>query len=218
MKIVQIRTLHDLRELLPRPALGVRVMLGLVGAPGAGKSTVAGMIAALDPEAHALVPLDGFHLADRALSGLGLLNRKGAPETFDAHGYAALLSRLRSRPAETVYAPSFERDLEQPLANALPIPSAASLLVTEGNYLLLDAPGWQEARSYLDEVWFIDVDPAVRRSRLIERHVRFGKEPRAAEAWVESVDDQNAALIDRTRYQADFVLDLTGWDLSPDAE
>ncbi|TYC98504.1 nucleoside/nucleotide kinase family protein [Arthrobacter echini] len=206
-----MRTIHDLHHLLPRPAPNERVVLGLVGAPGAGKSTVAGMIAALDPAAHALVPLDGFHLADRALSGLGLLDRKGAHETFDAHGYAALLTRLRSRPAETVYAPSFERDLEQPLANALAVPSSSTLLVTEGNYLLLDAPGWREARSRTDETWFLDVDPAVRRSRLIDRHIRFGKEPREAEAWVRRVDDPNAALVGATRHRADRVLDLTAW-------
>lgn len=215
METLAIRTLDDLRDLVPAPVVGGRVMLGIVGAPGSGKSTLAAVIARLDPEDHALVPLDGFHLADQALSALGLLDRKGSPETFDPHGYAALLSRLRSRPGETVYAPAFDRALEQPLANALPIPTSSSLLVTEGNYLLLEAPGWQDARSRLDEIWFLDVDPAVRRSRLVERHIEFGKKPRAAEAWVERVDDPNAALIDATRYRADLVLDLSMLDLQP---
>ncbi len=211
MERFPVRTVDDLRGLLPRPMGGGRAVLGIVGAPGAGKSTVAEMITALDRTAHALVPLDGFHLADQALTGLGLLDRKGAPETFDAHGYAALLTRLRSRPPETVYAPAFERELEQPLANALAVPSSSTLLVTEGNYLLLDAPGWREARSRIDEIWFLDVEPAVRRRRLIDRHIRFGKEPREAEAWVQRVDDPNAALVEATRHRADRVLDLSAW-------
>ncbi|THJ65855.1 nucleoside/nucleotide kinase family protein [Arthrobacter echini] len=214
METVAIRSVQDLRDLVPRPGRDRRVMIGLVGAPGAGKSAIAAEIAALEPALHALVPLDGFHLADQALIGLGLLDRKGAPETFDAYGYAALLSRLRTGPAETVYAPTFERDLEQPLANALPIASSSSLLITEGNYLLLDAPGWQEARSQLDEVWFLDVDPEIRRSRLIERHVRFGKSLRAATAWVQRVDDPNAALVAASRERADLVLDVTGWTIA----
>lgn len=202
---------EDLRALLPRTVEGGRVMLGIVGAPGAGKSTVAAAIAALDPAEHAVVPMDGFHLADQALRGLGLLDRKGAPETFDAHGYAALLARLRARPAETVYAPAFERDLEQPLAGALPVPASCSLLVTEGNYLLMDAPGWRDAAALLDEVWFVDVDPAERRKRLLARHVLFGKTPQDAGAWVRRVDEPNAELIDATRHRADQHLDLSGW-------
>jgi pantothenate kinase len=184
------------------------MILGIAGAPGAGKSTVADAIARIDPVAHALVPMDGFHLADRALCGLGMLDRKGAPGTFDAHGYAALLERLRGRPAETVWAPSFERDLEQPLANALPVRASSSLLVTEGNYLLLDAPGWRDARELLDEVWFIDVDPDERRRRLMARHMRFGRTRAAAEQWIERVDDPNATLVEATRGRADRILEL----------
>ena len=207
---------HDaagLRALLPRAVDGERVMLGIAGAPGAGKSTLAAAIIAMDPEGHALVPMDGFHLADRALQDLGLLDRKGAPETFDGHGYAALLERLARRPDETVWAPSFERDLEQPLANALPVRASSSLVVTEGNYLLLDAPGWRDARALLDEVWFIDVDPDERRRRLVERHVRFGRTRAAAEQWVRCVDEPNAELVEATRDRADRILDLSSWVL-----
>lgn len=208
MAVEQIRDAADLRALLPRSADGARRLLGIAGPPGAGKSTVAAAVIALDPEHHALVPMDGFHLADQALSTLGLLDRKGAPETFDAHGYAALLKRVRRHPDETVWAPSFERDLEQPLANALAVRPSSSLVVTEGNYLLLDSPGWCEARAQLHEVWFIDVDPEERRRRLVERHVLFGKTRAAAEQWVQRVDEQNAALVDATRARADRVLEL----------
>ncbi len=214
MTSMSVRSAAELRGILPRPKDGGRALLGIVGAPGAGKSTVAAAVAALDPATHALVPMDGFHLADQALTGLGLLDRKGAPETFDAHGYAALLARLRGRPDHTVYAPAFERDLEQPLANALPVPPSSTLLVTEGNYLLLEGPGWQDARDLLDEVWFIDVDPEVRRRRLVARHILFGKTPAAAEEWVCRVDEPNGALVAATRDRADRVLDASEWRLT----
>ena len=204
----------ELEQLMIQPVPGQRALLGIVGAPGAGKSTVAAALAALHPGTCALVPMDGYHLADQVLAGLGLLDRKGAPETFDSHGYAALLARLRSNPDHTVYAPAFERDLEQPLANALPVEPAASVVITEGNYLLLDEPGWHAARAQLDKVWFIDVDPDLRRRRLIERHIRFGKDPATAKEWVRRVDEPNAALVDATRASADRVIDVSSWQLT----
>lgn len=211
--VMRVRNAGELQYLLARSSTS-RTLLGIVGAPGAGKSTVATALQALRPEAFAQVPMDGFHLADQALIRLGLFERKGAPETFDAHGYAALLSRLRDNPAHVVYAPAFERDLEQPLANALPIPPAASLLITEGNYLLLDGPGWRKARQQLDEVWFIDIDPDIRRQRLVARHILFGKDRAAAEDWVRHVDEPNSELVNATRRRADRILDLSDWQLT----
>lgn len=208
-----VQSIVELAGLLPRSTSGSRALLGVVGAPGAGKSLFAATVAALDLVEHAVVPMDGFHLADQALAALGILSSKGAPETFDAHGYAALLWRLRDAPGHTVYAPAFERNLEQPIAGALPITPSSSLIITEGNYLLLDAPGWRDARSALDEVWFIDVDPEVRRRRLIDRHILFGKNPTAAEEWVRRVDEPNAALIEAGRDRADRILDLSTWHL-----
>ena len=156
-----------------------------------------------------VVPMDGFHLADSTLDALGLRDRKGAPETFDADGYAALLARLR-RPAERpVYAPGFERDLEQPLAAAVAVPASARVVITEGNYLLLDDPRWHAVASALDETWFLETDDAVRRERLVERHVRFGKSPAEARAWVDRVDQRNAELVAATRDRADLVVRLT---------
>jgi pantothenate kinase len=152
--------------------------------------------------------MDGFHLADVELERRGLRMSKGAPETFDAWGYAALLARLRERPEHDVLAPAFERDLEQPLAGAIAVPPAAGLVVTEGNYLLLDAAEWRAVRAELDAVWHLRLDDVVRRERLLARHVAFGKSPAEAEAWVARVDDPNAALVEAAAGRADVVLTL----------
>lgn len=198
-------------ELRLQAAGGRRVLLGIAGEPGSGKSTLAAELAARGGPAWAAVPLDGFHLADVELRRQGLLDRKGAPETFDAWGYAALLGRLGSRPHHPVYAPGFERQLEQPLAGAVVIAPSVRVVVTEGNYLLLDRPEWRAASSHLDEVWFVEADVGVRRDRLVRRHVASGKSPSEAAAWVRRVDGPNASLVRSSRERAGLLLDLTGW-------
>lgn len=185
-------------------------LLGIAGAPGAGKSTLAAALAAYVPGA-VHVPMDGFHLADVELRRRGLLGRKGATETFDAEGYAALLRRIRARD-ELVMAPAFERDLEQPLAGAIPVDPTAGLVVTEGNYLLLDEPRWRAVRDGLDRVWHVRVADDLRRTRLVARHVAFGKQPAEARDWVGRVDEPNARLVEGRADAADLVLDLTAWD------
>lgn len=152
-----------------------------------------------------VVPMDGFHYADVELRRRGLLDRKGAPETFDAEGFAALLSRIVA--GEEVVAPGFERDLEQPLAGAIHVPAGAPV-VTEGNYLLLPEPRWAAVRALLDEVVYVEVPERLRLERLVARHVAFGKSPEAARAWVERVDEPNARLVAATRDRADRVLVL----------
>jgi pantothenate kinase len=179
-----------------------RRIIGIAGAPGAGKTAYAARLVAESSVPAVQVPMDGFHLADSALVALGLRDRKGAPETFDAWGYAALLGRLRSA-TETVWAPGFERGLEQPLAGAIAVPPDVELVVTEGNYLLLDRPEWRAVRAELDEVWFLDLADDVRRARLVARHVEFGKSPDAAQLWVARVDEPNAALVAASRERAD---------------
>ena len=198
------------------PAPGGRVLLGITGSPGAGKSTLAVFLA--EACGAAVVPMDGFHLADVELVRRGLLDRKGAPETFDGWGYAALLARVRglgagsgSGSAEVVMAPMFERDLEQPIAGAIPVPPSAGLVVTEGNYLLLEADPWPLVRARLDAVWHVVTDDALRLPRLLARHVASGKTPAEAAAWVDRVDRPNGVLIETARTRADLVLDLTDW-------
>jgi pantothenate kinase len=187
---------------------GRRRLLGITGAPGAGKSTLAAaLVEALGADCR-LVPMDGFHLAQAELERLGRADRKGAPDTFDAEGYAALLRRMRSREDEVVYAPAFDRGLEQAIAGAIGVPRDVPLVVTEGNYLLLDDAPWVDIGPLLDVVWFVDVDEEVRLERLVARHVAFGKQPDAARAWAAGTDQRNADAIHPTRVRADRVVRL----------
>ncbi|MFD4261187.1 nucleoside/nucleotide kinase family protein [Streptomyces sp. NPDC058534] len=194
------------------PSGGRRAVLGIAGSPGAGKSTLAERLVrelngAGEPwVAH--VPMDGFHLADAELDRLGRRDRKGAPDTFDAAGYAALLGRLREEDGDggIVYAPGFERVLEQPVAGAVPVPPSARLVVTEGNYLLLETGAWARVRSRLDEVWFCGLTEAERIRRLVARHEQFGKSPGQARDWALGTDQRNADLVAASRHRADLVV------------
>ncbi|MFI0821477.1 nucleoside/nucleotide kinase family protein [Streptomyces sp. NPDC021098] len=190
---------------------GHRRLLGIAGPPGAGKTTLAEyLVGALGPERAVLVPMDGFHLADTELRRLGLLGRKGAPETFDPYGYTALLRRLKDpRPGEPVYAPGFERELEQPIAGSIPVAPEVPLVITEGNYLLLDDAPWRPVRDLLDETWWVELDSEERVRRLIDRHERFGKERAEAERWVLTTDEANARRVAPGREAADLVIGST---------
>jgi pantothenate kinase len=188
---------------------GERRILGITGSPGAGKSTVAASIVADLGALAVLVPMDGFHLAQAELVRLGRRDRMGAPDTFDAAGYVALLRRLRAAYGrEAVYAPEFRREIEEPIAGAIAVPPEVPLIVTEGIYLLLDHGPWTEVRGAIDEVWYVEPDDAVRLERLIERHIRFGKSPAEARAWVARSDEANADLIKPTRDRADLIVRL----------
>ncbi|MDQ0936313.1 nucleoside/nucleotide kinase family protein [Streptomyces turgidiscabies] len=189
-----------------------RAVLGIAGSPGSGKTTLAErLVRALNGDGSpwvAHVPMDGFHLADVELERLGLRDRKGAPDTFDAAGYAALLRRLRENSdREIVYAPGFERVLEQPVAGAIPVFGSARLVVTEGNYLLLTEGSWSRVRAQLDEVWFCALDEEERVRRLVARHEEFGKDHDTALAWVLGTDQRNADLVAATRDRADLVVE-----------
>lgn len=237
---------------------GARLLLGLAGAPGAGKSTLAAaLVAALaaptaaptvapehppaaashgrdpcgsdgaddlpDPDDRCgeprpapvravVVPMDGFHLADAELVRLGRRDRKGAPDTFDADGYVALLARLRTARAEgrTVYAPEFRRAIEDAVAGAVRVGPEVDVVVTEGNYLLLgpeeDGGRWAPVRDLLDATWFVELPPAVRLDRLTARHAAHGKADDAARAWALGPDEANARLVASTRDRADVVV------------
>ena len=196
---------------------GRRHILGLTGAPGAGKSTVAGqLVDALGPALAELVPMDGFHLADEVLRALGRRDRKGAHDTFDAGGYAGLMSRIRDqrRPNADdvgdddgiVYAPRFLREIEEPFGSSIPIHPETPLIITEGNYLLLDRGAWPRARAAIDQVWFLAPPESVRQDRLIRRHEAYGKTRAEAELWALGSDQRNAEAIAATASRADAIL------------
>ncbi|TML99052.1 MAG: nucleoside/nucleotide kinase family protein [Actinobacteria bacterium] len=189
-------------------ASGRRRILGIVGPPGGGKSTVARLVVAQLGDAAALVPMDGFHLAQAELVRLGRRDRMGAPDTFDADGYVALLRRLRDATDSVVYAPEFRREIEEPIAGAIAIPRSVPLVVTEGNYLLLEHGGWDGVRALLDESWYVEVDEETRIERLVKRHVAFGKAPGEAREWTMGSDQRNAEVVARTAHRADLVVRL----------
>lgn len=198
-------SLHpDLIQRLEDLAAGPRRLLGVVGPPGAGKSTLAAMMAQALGERAQAVPMDGYHLAQVELERLGRAQRKGAPDTFDAAGYAALLRRLRQQgEGETIYAPDFRREIEEPVAGALPVFAHTPLVITEGNYLLLDDdPAWAPVADLLDQVWYLDVPAALRLERLAERHVRFGRSREQALAWIGQTDEPNARRIEASAHRA----------------
>ena len=197
----------ELVEVATRLAAGPgRRMLGITGAPAAGKSTLAAkLVAALDGRA-VVVGMDGFHFANSELARLGRAERKGAPDTFDAAGYVALLRRLRAAGPEVVYAPEFRREIEEPIGSAVPVPAEVPLVVTEGNYLLLDTPPWQQVRSLLDEVWFLRPPEPERVGRLVARHQAYGRSLAAAKERALGSDQRNAELIEATAARADRII------------
>lgn len=199
--------LARVRELLKH---GRRTLLGLVGAPGSGKSTLAMAIQHAFPAVTQVVAMDGFHLANTELRRLGRCGSKGSPDTFDSAGYAALLQRLRHQGAdETVYAPEFRREIDEAVAGAVPISPQTRLVVTEGNYLLLETGHWAAVAPLLDEVWYIDVEDTLRTDRLAQRHEQYGRSREDALSWVAGTDEPNARLIAMTRPRAHLVF---RWD------
>jgi pantothenate kinase len=194
-----------LADLVAPLLTGPRVIVGITGPPGAGKSTVAEwLVRRLGGDAVA-VPMDGFHLSNEELGRLGLAHRKGAPETFDAWGFVHLMRRLRAA-EELVYAPLFHRTVEQAISSALPVPAGVRLVVVEGNYLLLPTQPWAQARPLFDLVAYLEVPDETRVARLLARARAGGRDEAAARDWVMRNDEANARIIAANRDRADVVL------------
>lgn len=190
--------------------LAPRRLLGIVGAPGAGKSTLAARIVEAVGSTAVLVPMDGYHLAEAELHRLGRHGRKGAIDTFDGAGYLSLLGRLAAGGPDTVYAPAFDRQIEEPIAGSIPVDPSVRLVVTEGNYLLAPAEPWAGVRVLLDEAWYLELDEEERLRRLVARHEAFGRTRAQARARTYGSDQANAELIATTRGRADLVVRLAG--------
>ncbi|MBT1542152.1 nucleoside/nucleotide kinase family protein [Curtobacterium flaccumfaciens pv. flaccumfaciens] len=184
-----------------------RTVLGIAGAPGAGKSTLARrIVTAVDERLGAgtavQVPMDGFHLSNAALDALGRHDRKGAADTFDADGYVALVRRLVAADEDVVWAPDFDRRVDEPVAGSIAVPRTTRLVESEGNYLLDDTAPWSALPALFTETWFCAVDDGVRLDRLVGRHMRHGRDHDAARAWAVQVDGVNAARVAPTVIRA----------------
>jgi pantothenate kinase len=195
-----------------------RSLLGIAGAPGAGKSTISEWLLehllTEHPGQVALVPMDGYHLAQSLLESRGLEHRKGAPETFDGAGYVALLRRLRSETTREIFAPVFRRDVNDAIAGAIAVPPETRLIITEGNYLLLDEAPWNEVASLLDETWFVQLERDERLRRLTARHLKFDKDAAIAEWRATGNDERNARLVAAGSQRSTLVIEHTPATLS----
>jgi pantothenate kinase len=192
-----------------------RILLGIAGSPGGGKTTLAESLVAevnsLLPSSAVHLPMDGFHLANSTLDRLGMHDKKGAIETFDGWGFLALLDRVRAETTHTVYAPSFHRRVDEGVAGEIAIEPHHTIVVVEGNYVLAEAGPWGAVATRFDESWFCSTPPQERLERLINRHTRHGRTPEEARNWAIEVDGVNAALIDSTSPRADVIVSgLTG--------
>lgn len=186
-----------------------RVIIGIVGKPGAGKSTITDYIMnSIDVKA-ALVPMDGYHLSNKVLVDLGSRERKGAPDTFDAQGFTHLLERIRKDEDEDIYFPIFHREFEESYSAEGVVEAGTRLILTEGNYLLVDDKKWAGVRPLLDESWFLSLDDAIRQERLIARHMRYGKSKEEAEFWSLGSDEANAQVVAESSHHATRIVDFS---------
>ena len=191
------------------PAQG-RYLLGIAGPPAAGKSTLSRqLVAAVRAEQTVpaqIAPMDGFHRTSAELDAAGARHRKGEPDTFDTAGFVARLRRLRTAPlGRPVPWPDFDRARDDPVPDAI-VFTGQRLAVVEGNYLLLEQPGWAQVRAQLDEVWYLHAEQEVIEPRLVDRHRHGGMTIHQARVKVADSDLPNARLIAGTRAAADLVL------------
>lgn len=186
--------------------LNRRVIVGIAGSPGSGKSTLARRLQEHLASVAAVLPMDGFHLAQQQLNSQGKADRKGAPDTFDVVGFLHTLSRVRSA-AEDVYAPEFDRNLEEPVAGSILISTERKIVIVEGNYLLLSQPGWDQVEDLLDMKWFLRPPHDLRLRRLVRRHMSHGRKQLEAELWALEVDQLNVNLIEQDIAKADLIIE-----------
>jgi pantothenate kinase len=190
-----------------RAAVSTRTIIGIVGKPGGGKSTLSKyLLKGMDPTLVSVVPMDGFHLSNKVLKELGRSDRKGAQDTFDVKGFTTLIERIKLDSADPIYYPIFDRSIEESIAAQGVVYPSTRVVIVEGNYLMHDKDGWQEISPLLDQSWYAFLDEDLRISRLISRHIAFGKDPESAKAWAKGSDQVNAELIERGVGRCDFLI------------
>jgi pantothenate kinase len=184
-----------------------RTIIGIVGKPGGGKSTLSKyLLKGMDQSLVSVVPMDGFHLSNKVLKDLGRSDRKGAQDTFDVKGFTTLIARIKSDDADPIYYPIFDRAIEESIAAQGVVYPSTRVVIVEGNYLMHDKDGWQEISPLLDQSWYAFLDEDIRISRLISRHIAFGKDPESAKAWAKGSDQVNAELIELGVARCDFLI------------
>ena len=188
-------------------SVSARTIIGIIGKPGGGKSTLSKhLLKGMDPTLVSVVPMDGFHLSNKVLKELGRSDRKGAQDTFDVRGFQALLERIKTDQKNPIYYPVFDRSIEESIAAQGVVYPSTRVVIVEGNYLMHDKDGWQEISPLLDQSWYAFLDEDIRISRLISRHIAFGKDPESAKAWAKGTDQVNAALIETGVARCDFLI------------
>jgi pantothenate kinase len=193
--------------IVDRAAASTRTIIGIVGKPGGGKSTLSKyLLKGMDPTLVSVVPMDGFHLSNKVLKELGRSDRKGAQDTFDVKGFTTLIERIKLDSADPIYYPIFDRSIEESIAAQGVVYPSTRVVIVEGNYLMHDKDGWQEISSLLDQRWYAFLDEDLRISRLISRHIAFGKDPESAKAWAKGSDQVNAELIETGVGRCDFLI------------
>ncbi len=186
-----------------------RTIIGIVGKPGAGKSTVVAEIQnQFESNDVAIIPMDGYHLSNEELIELGRRNRKGAPDTFDVSAFVSLLRSVRNEINKNHTFPIFHREIEASKEGEGLVPAGAKVVVVEGNYLFSQEYGWHEVFPLLDQSWFISIDDEIRMRRLIARHIAYGKTAQEAEEWSRGSDEMNARFIEKSANRAEKVINL----------
>ena len=186
-----------------------RTIIGIVGKPGAGKSTVVSEIQnRFSADEVAIIPMDGYHLSNEELIELGRRNRKGAPDTFDVVGFISLITKVKNEIAKDHTFPIFHREIEASRADEGLVPRNIKVIIIEGNYLFSEEYNWNKVFPLLDQSWFIEIDDEVRMQRLIARHIKYGKLPQEAEDWSRGSDEANAKFIAKTASRAERIIKL----------
>jgi pantothenate kinase len=186
-----------------------RTLIGIVGKPGAGKSTVVEQIKSKFGTGEvSIIPMDGFHLSNEELIELGRRERKGAPDTFNIEGFTTLLKNVKQNQHIDYKFPIFHREIEASVHDEGVVPKESKVVVIEGNYLFSTEYNWEGVFPLLDHTWFIEINDAVRIERLIARHIRYGKTPTEAENWSRGSDEANARFIELTAHRASNIIKL----------